>query len=288
MERSERSAVTDWADRLVETIRGYGRVAVAFSGGVDSTVVAKAAQLAVRAAAVAVTGRSASLASGELEQTQRLAQLIGIRHVILDTDEIANPAYVRNDGTRCYFCKSELYDRLLQAQTQLGFDVIASGANLDDFGDYRPGLRAAAERAVRHPLQEAKLTKPMVRELASYWGLPNWDKPAAPCLSSRLAIGVAVTPERLQRVDRAEQILHNMGIAECRVRYHDGDHARIEVLPDDLSKLVEPFTRARLVQQLYALGFKFVSLDLEGFRSGALNVLVPEEMLVASPRSGSV
>lgn len=279
MERSEGSAVADWADRLVETIRGYGRVAVAFSGGVDSTVVAKAAQMAVHERAVAVTGRSASLASGELEQAQRLAALIGIRHIVLDTEEIANPAYVRNDGTRCYFCKSELYDRMLQSQTQLGFDVIASGANLDDLGDYRPGLRAAAERAVRHPLQEARLTKPMVRELAGYWGLPNWDKPAAPCLSSRLAIGVAVTPERLQRIDRAEQILHRLGIVECRVRYHDGDHGRIEVLPADLPKLVEPQVRTQLVHELHALGFKFVSLDLEGFRSGALNVLVPAEML---------
>lgn len=270
------------AQRLVQTIRDYRRAAVAFSGGVDSAVVAQAAFLALGEHAVAVTGASASLATGELEAAQEIARRIGIRHEILRTDEFANPAYVANNGNRCYFCKSELYDRILAQREQLQFDVICSGANLDDRGDYRPGLTAAAERRVRHPLQEAGFTKELVRTAARYWDLPNWTKPAAPCLSSRLAVGVAVTPARVRQVDLAEQFLRRHGLENLRVRYHEGDLARIEVPLADLGRLLEPELRASLVQTFKSLGFQFVSLDLEGFRSGGLNVLVPPEMLLGS------
>lgn len=266
--------------RLVETIRAYGRVAVAFSGGIDSTVVAKAAQIAVGPDALAVTGRSQSLATGELEAAANVARHIGIRHVIIDTDEFANPDYVRNDGSRCYYCKSELYDRLLGLKDSLAFDVICSGANLDDLGDYRPGLRAAAERGVRHPLQEARLNKEHVRQLARHWDLPNYDKPATPCLSSRLAIGVEATPERVERVDRAEAFLRDLGFSGLRVRNHDGEHARIELPVEQLGRLIESDVRRRVVEQFRRLGFQFVSLDLEGFRSGSLNVLVPADSLL--------
>jgi uncharacterized protein len=205
--------------------------------------------------------------------------------VVIETNEFANPAYVRNDGTRCYFCKSELYDQLARLRERLGFEVICSGANLDDAGDYRPGLQAAAERRVRHPLQEAGFSKEMVRRLARQWQLPNWDKPASPCLSSRMAIGVEVTPERAARVDRAEQYLRQLGLANLRVRYHPGDHARIEVSIEDLPRVIEPAARVQLVETFKTLGFKFVSLDLEGFRSGGLNVLVPIEMLTGGART---
>ena len=264
------------AERLVNTIRAYGSAAVALSGGVDSTVVAMAARLALADRAVAVTGTSASLAAGELEETRRLAERIGIRHHVVATDEFADPDYVKNDGRRCYFCKSELYDRLLSLREELGFDVVCSGANLDDQGDYRPGLTAAAQRQVRHPLQEAGFDKARVRAVAQLWELPNQDKPAMPCLASRLAIGVEVTPERTGKVDQAERFLRDLGCTRIRVRCHPGEHARIEVAPEEIVRIAEPTVRDKIVDRFRELGFAFVSLDLEGFRSGGLNILVPE------------
>lgn len=274
------------AERLLATLRGYGSAAVAFSGGIDSTVVAKAAALALGENAVAVTGQSASLADGELDDARRIAALLGIRHVVISTDEFANPDYARNDGTRCYHCKSELYDRIEQHRDQWQVAVICSGANLDDAGDYRPGLLAAAERSVRHPLQESQMGKREVRLLAQYWELPNWDKPASPCLSSRLAIGVEATAERVARVDAAERFLRGLGLSVLRVRCHADEHARIEVPVDAMPQLLDPKIRQELVGHFHKLGFQFVSLDLEGFRSGGLNVLVPAELLSGAPPAG--
>src|SRR6266545_5596386 len=264
-------------DRLLEILRGMGRVAVAFSGGIDSTVVAQAAFLALGDRAVAVTGDSPSVPRAEIEEAVALARRIGIRHRLVATDEFSDPDYVRNDGTRCYHCKSELYDRIETLLPQLEAEVICSGANLDDLGDYRPGLTAAAEHAVRHPLQEAGFRKADVRALAQVWGLPTWDKPAAPCLSSRLAPGVQVTPERTARVEAAEAYLKALGLRELRVRLHEGELARIEVPLAELPRLVEPGVSAALVHHLKGLGFRFVTLDLEGFRSGSLNTLVSLE-----------
>jgi uncharacterized protein len=260
--------------RLVEILRGLGSVAVAFSGGVDSTVVAKAAQLALREGAVAVTADSPSVARHELEEAKSLAREIGIRHLIIRTDEFADADYVRNDGSRCYHCKSELYERIQDLVPELGVAFICSGANLDDQGDYRPGLKAAAEHRVRHPLQEAGCTKADVRAIACSWGLPVWDKPASPCLSSRLAPGVEVTTQRTARVEAAEGLLRQLGFRECRVRLHEGELARIEVPVRELATLLEPEVRERLTTKLRELGFRFVTLDLEGFRSGSLNALV--------------
>ncbi len=270
-------------ERLVETLRSYGRVAVAYSGGVDSTVVAQAAHEALGDAAVAVTAVSDSLASGELEEAQELARRIGIRHRVIRTEEFADPNYLRNAPDRCYFCKSELYGRLSGLLGELGADVIASGANTDDLGDHRPGMRAAAENGVRHPLQECGLGKPEVRALARAWGLPTWDKPATPCLSSRIAYGEEVTPERTRMIDQAEQWLRQRGLRILRVRYHKGDLARIEVPLDDLPRLVDLQLRGELIAALRALGFKFVTLDLEGFRSGSFNsTLAPNVVPVES------
>lgn len=269
-------------DRLLTTIRGYGRVAVAFSGGVDSTVVAMGAQLAVGDNAVAVTGKSASVAQSELDLARQMAREIGIRHLVVDTNEFNDSHYVANDGTRCYYCKSELYDQVERLRTDLEFDVICSGANLDDMGDYRPGLVAAAERSIRHPLQEAGFTKLMVRETAKKWKLSNWDKPAAPCLSSRIAIGVEATPERTRRVEEGEKLLRELGFVELRVRYHEGDLARIEVPADQITRFADSTVRESITTRFKQLGFKFVSLDLEGFRSGGLNVLIPADLLMRS------
>jgi uncharacterized protein len=261
-------------DALLGILRTLGSAAVAFSGGIDSTVVAQAARLALGDGAVAVTADSPSVPRAEIADACRLARQIGIRHVLIPTNEFANPDYVRNDGARCYYCKSELYTQIERRMPELGVRYVCSGANLDDRGDYRPGLTAAAEHAVRHPLQEAGFTKAEVRALARHWGLPTWDKPASPCLSSRLAPGVTVTPERTARVEAAEAYLHDLGLRECRVRLHEGELARIEVPPAAITQLAEPATAARLVARLKALGFTFVTLDLEGFRSGSLNTLV--------------
>jgi uncharacterized protein len=257
---------------------GLSGVAVAFSGGIDSTVVAKAAQLALGRQAVAVTADSPSVARSELADARALAGLICIRHVVVATEEFDNPDYLKNDGSRCYHCKSELYSTVERLLPELGVPVVVSGANLDDRGDYRPGLIAAAEHAVRHPLQEAGFTKAEVRALAKHWGLPTWDKPASPCLSSRLAPGLAVTPERTARVEAAESVLRALGLKECRVRYHDGDLARLEVPASAIPLLASEPVRTNLASELHRIGFKFVALDLDGFRSGSLNELVSLEV----------
>jgi len=263
--------------QLLEALREMRRVAVAFSGGIDSTVVAKAANLALGDAAVAVTADSPSVPRREVEEAQHLARQIGIRHIIITTNEFADADYVRNDGARCYYCKSELYSRVEELLPELGVDFICSGANLDDRGDYRPGLTAAAEHRVRHPLQEAGCTKADVRAIARLWDLANWDKPASPCLSSRLAPGVQVTGERTRRVEEAETLLRELGFRDCRVRLHEGELGRIEVPVDGLAILLDPQVREPLVRKLHKLGFQFVTLDLEGLRSGSLNVLVSLE-----------
>jgi uncharacterized protein len=265
-------------DVLLTILADLPGVAVAFSGGIDSTVVARAATLALGDRAVAVTADSASVPRAELATASELAQLIGIRHIVVQTAEFDNPDYLKNDGTRCYHCKSELYSQVERLLPQLGVPVIASGANLDDQGDYRPGLIAAAEHAIRHPLQEAGFTKADVRAVARHWGLPTWDKPAAPCLSSRLAPGLAVTPERTRRVEDAEAYLRVLGLRECRVRYHEGDLARVEVPLAEVAKLAADPVRGNLAREFHRLGFKFITLDLDGFRSGSLNELVPLEL----------
>jgi len=261
---------------LLDRLAGYGRVAVAFSAGVDSTVVAKAAQLACGDDAVAVTAISPSLASGESEEAAQLAELIGIRHRTIETREFSQSEYLKNAPDRCYFCKTELYTQIEARHAELGVDVVVNGANLDDRGDYRPGMRAAVEHTVRSPLIETGFTKADVRELARYWDLPVWDKPATPCLSSRIAYGVEVTEERIRRIDRAEQFLRNeFGLRELRVRHEVNDLARLEFPVDDIPRLLEPSHRERITSELRQLGFKYVTIDLDGFRSGSMNSVLP-------------
>jgi uncharacterized protein len=266
-------------DRLLDLLRSYESCAVAFSGGLDSTVLAKAAHLALRDRAVAITGVSASLAAGELDECRQLARQIGIRHETLQTDELANPEYQKNTSDRCYHCKTELFMQVEKVARRLGVAVIADGSNRDDHGEHRPGLRAAQERKVRSPLAECGLTKQELRLLAADWQLPAWDKPATPCLSSRIAYGEKVTPERLAMIDKAEQFLRQQGFQPLRVRYHKADVARIEVSPEAMARFLDPDFRRRVVEQLKSAGFKYVSLDLEGFRSGSLNEILPAESL---------
>ncbi|HIQ22042.1 MAG TPA: ATP-dependent sacrificial sulfur transferase LarE [Planctomycetes bacterium] len=266
-------------DRLLDLLRGFGSCAVAFSGGLDSTVLAKAAREALGERAVAVTGVSASLAAGELEACRGLARQIGIRHEVLQTAELANAEYQKNDANRCYHCKTELFAQVERLGRRLGVAVVVDGSNRDDHGEHRPGLRAARDRRVRSPLAECDLSKAEIRRLARYWGLPIWDKPATPCLSSRIAYGERVTPERLAMIDRAERFLRDCGFQPLRVRYHKGDLARIEVAPEAIGRFSDPEFRRQVVDRLKAAGFKYVSLDLEGFRSGSMNEILPAESL---------
>ncbi len=266
------------AEQLTTRLRELGPPVVALSGGVDSAVVAKAAALAWGVAALAVTGVSASLAAAERAAAADAARAAGIRHEFLPTDEFANPLYIANDGSRCYHCKTELYGRLAELAAARGFAVVLSGANADDLGDFRPGLAAAAERGVRHPLADLGFGKPAIRALAELWGLPNHAKPASPCLASRIAVGVEATPERLARVEAAEELLRAAGVPHGRVRVHPGEHARLEVPLAELPWLAAEPCRGDLARGLKALGFQFVSLDLEGFRSGGLNILTPADI----------
>lgn len=266
-------------DALLTAIGGYGSCAVAFSGGVDSAVVAKAACVALGDAAIIVTGNSRALAAGELDDARRVASLIGAQHIVLETDELSNPQYAVNDADRCFHCKTELYGRMDELAARLRVNAIVNGANADDLRDFRPGQRAARDHTVRSPLAECGITKQEVRQLAAAWGLPVADKPASPCLASRLAYGVEVTPERLAMVDQAEQVLKTLGFRELRVRLHPGDLARIEIPVEHLPDLCEPTVRAFLVGELRQLGFKFISLDLAGFQSGGLNQLIDVQEL---------
>jgi uncharacterized protein len=278
---------TQKQQRLIQLLSSFPRCVVAFSGGVDSAVVAKAASLALGERAVAVTAVSPSLAAGELDAASELARLIGIRHELVRTGELDNEDYRRNGADRCYHCKTELYHHLGQLAARDPGAIVVSGANADDTSDYRPGLQAASEHRVRSPLAECGLGKADVRQLAHHWGLPVWDKPATPCLSSRVAYGEPVTPERLRMIDQAEQFLRGRGLRTVRVRYHRGDMARLEVPLDEVGALLKEPLREELISFLRSLGFQFITVDLEGFRSGSLNSLLPLEQLerpVASRR----
>ena len=245
-------------------------VVVAYSGGTDSTLVAAAAARALGDRALAVTAVSPSLPPGELAEARRVAAVIGVRHRAVRTRETEDDAYLANGLDRCYHCKSELYGVLGRVAEDAGTSVVVSGANLDDLGDYRPGLRAAKEHGIRHPLVEVGFTKAEVREAARVLRIPTWDKPASACLSSRIAFGVTISVEELSKVGRAERLLKDLGFAQCRVRVH-GDVARVEVEPADVPRLAQPGIRGQVVDGLKALGYRYVTLDLEGFRSGSMN-----------------
>ena len=268
--------------QLLDSLTELGSCVVAFSGGVDSSVVAKAAQLALGDRAVAVTGVSASLAREELQIARRMAEEIGIRHLTVPTEELQADSYVANQANRCWHCKDELYRKLEEVAEQLEMEWIVNGTNFDDTHEFRPGLRAAAQHRVRSPLAECGFDKGTVRMLALSWELEVWDKPASPCLASRLVYGLEVTPERLQRVERAEEVLRELGLRNTRVRYHQDDLARLEVLLPDLPRMCEEDARTKVVSRLRELGFKYVTLDLEGFRSGSYTQLVSAEQLLGN------
>jgi uncharacterized protein len=258
-------------DRLHRLLGATGGAIVAYSGGTDSTLVAAVAARTLGDRAVAVTAVSPSLPPGEAEEARRTASALGIRHRLVRTREAEDPAYLANGTDRCYHCKTQLYDVLAAVAAEGDFPVVLSGANLDDLGDFRPGLRAAKEHGVRHPLIEVEMSKQEVREAARELGVPTWDKPASACLSSRIEFGVTITVRELSKVGRAERVLKDLGFRQCRVRVHSSDLVRVEVEADDVARLAEAGVRREVVGRLKALGWRFVTLDLEGFRSGSMN-----------------
>ena len=254
---------------------------IAYSGGVDSTLVAKIAYDVLGDRAIAVTAVSPSLLPEELEDAQVQAAEIGITHKIIDTHEMDNPNYTANPVNRCYFCKSELHDTLKPLATQLGYPYVVDGVNADDLRDYRPGIQAAKERGVRSPLAEVGVTKAEVRQLSQQLSLPWWDKPAQPCLSSRFPYGEEITINKLQRVGRAEIYLRRLGWQNLRVR-SDGDTARIELSPEKIKEFVLTMDLQAIVAAFQSYGFVYVTLDLEGYRSGKLNQVLTSQQKALS------
>ena len=266
---------TEKLEQLQALFQEIDQALIAYSGGVDSTLVAKIAYDVLGDRALAVTAVSASLLPEELEDAKIQAATIGIAHKIVQTQEMDNPNYTSNPVNRCYFCKSELHDTLKPLALELGYPYVVDGVNADDLHDYRPGIQAAKERGARSPLAEIGVTKAEVRQISQQLGLPWWDKPAQPCLSSRFPYGEEITIAKLQRVGRAEIYLRNLGWQNFRVR-SEGDTARIELSPDKIQDFVTTTDLPSLVSVFQNWGFIYVTVDLEGYRSGKLNQVLPQ------------
>lgn len=262
--------------RLEESLQALGGVAVAFSGGVDSTFLAAAAKRVLGDRVILATARSATSSDEEQTDAAAIAAALGIKHVWLEAGELANPQFIANTAERCYYCKKERFTALVAWARGQGFAWVVEGTNADDTGDYRPGMRAVAELpAVKSPLLAAGLTKEEIRAVSRQWGLPTWDKLSAACLVSRLAYGLPVTEERLRQVAAAEKLVRSLTTGQLRVRHH-GDLARIEVTPAAVATLSQPANAKVIVDGLKALGFTFVTLDLAGYRTGSLNETLDE------------
>ena len=260
--------------QLRKIFRELGSVVVAYSGGVDSSYVAYVANAELGPRAICITGQSASLPSYQQAEIDRVVNDFGFHHEVIQTEELDNPSYQANNPDRCFFCKDELYGKLEAIAATRGIEAIVDGSTTDDINDFRPGRQAAKQHAVRSPLIEVGMSKSEVRELSRRVGLPTWDKPASPCLSSRIAYGTAVTIERLSKVDRGEEIMREFGFREFRVRHHD-TLVRLEISPAEMDRVLRKEVLDQIAARFRELGFKYVTLDLEGFRSGSMNEVLP-------------
>ena len=269
------------SQRLREQLRSLGRVLVAYSGGVDSAFLAWAAHQALGENMMAVLADSPSLARSQMQDAVAFAEEQRIPLAIIQTDEMDRADYRKNDGSRCFHCKDELFTVMEEFRAQRVYETIAYGVNADDQGDYRPGQQAARQHGVAAPLLDAGLTKNEIRELARLAGLRIWDKPASACLSSRIEYGRPVTPEALRVVEQGEDALRQLGFSQFRVRHH-GDIVRIEIARDELARALNPEMASEFTRIFKALGFSYVTLDLEGFRSGSMNAVLPLELLTKS------
>ncbi|ADL07167.1 PP-loop domain protein [Thermosediminibacter oceani DSM 16646] len=264
-------------ERLKSCIKNLGRVVVAFSGGVDSTFLLKVClDVLGKENVLAVTARSSTYPARELEEARKLAEKFGANHEIIVSEELDIPGFSENPPERCYHCKKELFGKLVAIARERGFNFVLDGSNMDDTGDFRPGMRAKDELGVLSPLKEAGLTKADIRALSREMGLPTWNKPSFACLASRFPYGERITAEKLSRVERAEDLLRELGFIQYRVRSH-GDLARIEVSPDEIDRFFDKTLREKVVSGLKGLGFIYVSLDLAGYRTGSMNEGLEEE-----------